>query len=90
MIKLLWIPASTRNFHIDMGSPFLGFGFCLEVMGDGESAQDSPRDEALQNISADDLPDSASQAAHPQDAAFSYRYFVPELEAWGLDFLSPF
>ncbi|KAK7802505.1 hypothetical protein U0070_018244 [Myodes glareolus] len=43
-----------------------------EVMGDGESAQDSPRDEALQNISADDLPDSASQAAHPQDAAFSY------------------
>ncbi|XP_075842064.1 GTPase-activating protein and VPS9 domain-containing protein 1 isoform X7 [Microtus pennsylvanicus] len=44
-----------------------------EVMGDGESAQDSPRDEALQNISADDLPDSASQAAHPQDAAFSYR-----------------
>ncbi|XP_057610542.1 GTPase-activating protein and VPS9 domain-containing protein 1 isoform X7 [Chionomys nivalis] len=44
-----------------------------EVIGDGESAQDSPRDEALQNISADDLPDSASQAAHPQDAAFSYR-----------------
>ncbi|KAH0517046.1 GTPase-activating protein and VPS9 domain-containing protein 1, partial [Microtus ochrogaster] len=48
-----------------------------EVMGDGESAQDSPRDEALQNISADDLPDSASQAAHPQDAAFSYRKRAP-------------
>ncbi|ERE71184.1 GTPase-activating protein and VPS9 domain-containing protein 1 [Cricetulus griseus] len=44
-----------------------------EVIGDGESAHDSPRDEALQNISADDLPDSASQAAHPQDSAFSYR-----------------
>ncbi|XP_076424943.1 GTPase-activating protein and VPS9 domain-containing protein 1 isoform X6 [Peromyscus maniculatus bairdii] len=44
-----------------------------EVMGDGESAHDSPRDEGLQNISADDLPDSASQAAHPQDSAFSYR-----------------
>ncbi|EDL08615.1 GTPase activating protein and VPS9 domains 1 [Mus musculus] len=44
-----------------------------EVMGDGESAHDSPREEALQNISADDLPDSASQAAHPQDSAFSYR-----------------
>uniref|UniRef100_A0A8D0X666 GTPase-activating protein and VPS9 domain-containing protein 1 n=1 Tax=Sus scrofa TaxID=9823 RepID=A0A8D0X666_PIG len=44
-----------------------------EVMGDGESAHDSPRDETLQNISADDLPDSASQAAHPQDSAFSYR-----------------
>ncbi|ELK07199.1 GTPase-activating protein and VPS9 domain-containing protein 1 [Pteropus alecto] len=46
---------------------------CHEVMGDGESAHDSPRDETLQNISADDLPDSASQAAHPQDSAFSYR-----------------
>nr|KAF6433472.1 GTPase activating protein and VPS9 domains 1 [Molossus molossus] len=44
-----------------------------EVMGDGESAHDSPRDEGLQNISADDLPDSASQAAHPQDSAYSYR-----------------
>ncbi|KAM5258933.1 GTPase-activating protein and VPS9 domain-containing protein 1 isoform 11-T26 [Hipposideros larvatus] len=44
-----------------------------EVMGDGESAHDSPRDETLQNISADDLPDSASQVAHPQDSAFSYR-----------------
>uniref|UniRef100_A0A8C0CDA5 GTPase-activating protein and VPS9 domain-containing protein 1 n=1 Tax=Balaenoptera musculus TaxID=9771 RepID=A0A8C0CDA5_BALMU len=44
-----------------------------KVMGDGESAHDSPRDETLQNISADDLPDSASQAAHPQDSAFSYR-----------------
>ncbi|XP_023615849.1 GTPase-activating protein and VPS9 domain-containing protein 1 isoform X10 [Myotis lucifugus] len=44
-----------------------------EAMGDGESAHDSPRDEALQNISADDLPDSASQVAHPQDSAYSYR-----------------
>ncbi|XP_031810158.1 GTPase-activating protein and VPS9 domain-containing protein 1 isoform X4 [Sarcophilus harrisii] len=44
-----------------------------EVMGDGESIHDSPRDEALQNISADDLPDSASQAAPPQDSPFSYR-----------------
>ncbi|XP_027723230.1 GTPase-activating protein and VPS9 domain-containing protein 1 isoform X4 [Vombatus ursinus] len=44
-----------------------------EVMGDGESVHDSPRDEALQNISADDLPDSASQAAPPQDSPFSYR-----------------
>ncbi|XP_056668131.1 GTPase-activating protein and VPS9 domain-containing protein 1 isoform X16 [Monodelphis domestica] len=44
-----------------------------EVMGDSESVHDSPRDEALQNISADDLPDSASQAAPPQDSPFSYR-----------------
>ena len=34
---------------------------------------DSPRDEALQNMSADDLPDSASQVAQPQSSAFSYR-----------------
>lgn len=48
-------------------------------MGDGESAHDSPREETLQNISADDLPDSASQAAHPQDSAFSYRYFFDKI-----------
>uniref|UniRef100_A0A8D0G0T9 GTPase-activating protein and VPS9 domain-containing protein 1 n=1 Tax=Sphenodon punctatus TaxID=8508 RepID=A0A8D0G0T9_SPHPU len=44
-----------------------------KAIGDGESIHDSPRDEALQNMSADDLPDSASQVAQPQDSAFSYR-----------------
>uniref|UniRef100_A0A669PZF3 GTPase-activating protein and VPS9 domain-containing protein 1 n=1 Tax=Phasianus colchicus TaxID=9054 RepID=A0A669PZF3_PHACC len=44
-----------------------------ETTGDGESVHDSPRDEALQNMSADDLPDSASQVAQPQSSAFSYR-----------------
>ncbi|KAF2985777.1 hypothetical protein EK904_004906 [Melospiza melodia maxima] len=44
-----------------------------EAIGDGESMHDSPRDEALQNMSADDLPDSASQVAQPQGSAFSYR-----------------
>ncbi|XP_010188891.1 PREDICTED: GTPase-activating protein and VPS9 domain-containing protein 1-like, partial [Mesitornis unicolor] len=44
-----------------------------EAIGDGESMHDSPRDEALQNMSADDLPDSASQVAQPQSSAFSYR-----------------
>ncbi|KFU90501.1 GTPase-activating protein and VPS9 domain-containing protein 1 [Chaetura pelagica] len=44
-----------------------------EAIGDGESIHDSPRDEALQNMSADDLPDSASQVAQPQSSAFSYR-----------------
>ncbi|OPJ67588.1 GTPase-activating protein and VPS9 domain-containing protein 1 isoform D [Patagioenas fasciata monilis] len=44
-----------------------------EALGDGESVHDSPRDEALQNMSADDLPDSASQVAQPQSSAFSYR-----------------
>uniref|UniRef100_A0A8C9NMU3 GTPase-activating protein and VPS9 domain-containing protein 1 n=1 Tax=Serinus canaria TaxID=9135 RepID=A0A8C9NMU3_SERCA len=43
------------------------------AIGDGESMHDSPRDEALQNMSADDLPDSASQVAQPQGSAFSYR-----------------
>ncbi|XP_053137925.1 GTPase-activating protein and VPS9 domain-containing protein 1 isoform X8 [Hemicordylus capensis] len=44
-----------------------------DVLGDGESIHDSPREDTLQNMSADDLPDSASQAAQPQDSAFSYR-----------------
>ncbi|XP_063050724.1 GTPase-activating protein and VPS9 domain-containing protein 1 [Engraulis encrasicolus] len=35
--------------------------------GDGECVHDSPRDEALQNISTDDLPDSASQTAQQHD-----------------------
>ncbi|KAL7980902.1 hypothetical protein Chor_002056 [Crotalus horridus] len=38
-----------------------------EAIGDSESIHD-----ALQNMSADDLPDSASQAAQPQDSTFSY------------------
>ncbi|XP_076859082.1 GTPase-activating protein and VPS9 domain-containing protein 1 isoform X1 [Brachyhypopomus gauderio] len=35
-------------------------------------AEDSPREEGLQNISTDDLPDSASQTAQPQDSKFSF------------------
>lgn len=49
------------------------FFISTEAIGDGESMHDSPRDEALQNMSADDLPDSASQVAQPQSSAFSYR-----------------
>uniref|UniRef100_A0A8C1KYE7 GTPase-activating protein and VPS9 domain-containing protein 1 n=1 Tax=Cyprinus carpio TaxID=7962 RepID=A0A8C1KYE7_CYPCA len=41
-------------------------------VGQGDSEHDSPKDEALQNISADDLPDSASQTAPPQDKTFSF------------------
>ncbi|XP_072286813.1 GTPase-activating protein and VPS9 domain-containing protein 1 isoform X3 [Pyxicephalus adspersus] len=44
-----------------------------DIAGDGESLHDSQREEALQNMTADDLPDSASQTAHPPDSAFSYR-----------------
>ncbi|XP_053551606.1 GTPase-activating protein and VPS9 domain-containing protein 1 isoform X3 [Bombina bombina] len=40
---------------------------------DGESVHDSQRDETLQNMTSDDVPDSASQAAHPQESPFSYR-----------------
>ncbi|XP_041094451.1 GTPase-activating protein and VPS9 domain-containing protein 1 isoform X4 [Polyodon spathula] len=43
-----------------------------EGLGEGESVHGSPRDEALQNISTDDLPDSASQTAQPQDSNFSF------------------
>ncbi|MGH0184732.1 UNVERIFIED_CONTAM: hypothetical protein FKN15_015759 [Acipenser sinensis] len=43
-----------------------------EGIGEGESFHGSPRDEALQHISTDDLPDSASQTAQPQDSNFSF------------------
>ncbi|XP_015222218.1 GTPase-activating protein and VPS9 domain-containing protein 1 isoform X2 [Lepisosteus oculatus] len=43
-----------------------------EPCGEGESVHGPAREEALQNISADDLPDSASQAAQPQDSKFSF------------------
>ncbi|KAG9477891.1 hypothetical protein GDO78_013074 [Eleutherodactylus coqui] len=46
---------------------------CVHNVVDGESLHDSPRDEALQNMAADDLPDSASQTAPPPDSSFSYR-----------------
>ncbi|CAH2315765.1 GTPase-activating and VPS9 domain-containing 1 isoform X13 [Pelobates cultripes] len=42
-------------------------------VGDGESIHDSHRDDALQNMASDDLPDSASQSARRQESAFSYR-----------------
>uniref|UniRef100_A0A8C6VMF2 GTPase-activating protein and VPS9 domain-containing protein 1 n=1 Tax=Naja naja TaxID=35670 RepID=A0A8C6VMF2_NAJNA len=54
---------------IKRASPCEGAIGNYDTMGDSESLHD-----ALQNISADDLPDSASQAAQPQDSStFSYR-----------------
>uniref|UniRef100_A0A8C2IW05 GTPase-activating protein and VPS9 domain-containing protein 1 n=1 Tax=Cyprinus carpio TaxID=7962 RepID=A0A8C2IW05_CYPCA len=57
-----------RPTHSDgaLAGTYVGQG--LEV----DSEHDSPKDEALQNISADDLPDSASQTAPPQDKTFSF------------------
>uniref|UniRef100_A0A673GUY4 GTPase-activating protein and VPS9 domain-containing protein 1 n=1 Tax=Sinocyclocheilus rhinocerous TaxID=307959 RepID=A0A673GUY4_9TELE len=57
-----------RPTHSDgaLAGTYIGQG--LEV----DSEHDSPKDEALQNISADDLPDSASQTAPPQDKTFSF------------------
>lgn len=51
----------------------LSFLCCTEICREGDSEHDSPRDEALQNISTDDLTDSASQTAHSQDSKFSFR-----------------
>ncbi|XP_051950401.1 GTPase-activating protein and VPS9 domain-containing protein 1 isoform X5 [Xyrauchen texanus] len=48
--------------------PYVGQESCRE----GDSEHDSPKDEALQNISADDMPDSASQTAPPQYKTFSF------------------
>ncbi len=38
-----------------------------------DSVHDSPREDTLQNISTDDLPDSASQTAQQHDSKFSFR-----------------
>lgn len=51
-----------------VAGPYGGQESCRE----GDSEHDSPKDEGLQNISADDLPDSASQTAPPQDKSFSF------------------
>uniref|UniRef100_A0A672JNB5 GTPase-activating protein and VPS9 domain-containing protein 1 n=1 Tax=Salarias fasciatus TaxID=181472 RepID=A0A672JNB5_SALFA len=39
---------------------------------DGDNVHDSPREDTLQNISTDDLPDSASQTAQQHDSKFSF------------------
>ncbi|KTG35470.1 hypothetical protein cypCar_00028285, partial [Cyprinus carpio] len=59
-----------RPTHSDgaVAGSYVGQEPCRE----GDSEHDSPKDEALQNISADDLPDSASQTAPPQDKTFSF------------------
>lgn len=38
-----------------------------------DGVHDSPREDTLQNISTDDLPDSASQTAQQHDSKFSFR-----------------
>ncbi|XP_068167537.1 LOW QUALITY PROTEIN: GTPase-activating protein and VPS9 domain-containing protein 1 [Antennarius striatus] len=43
-----------------------------EVSREGDSVHGSPRDDTLQNISTDDLPDSASQTARQHDFKFSF------------------
>lgn len=48
-----------------------------ELCGE-ECVHNSPRDEALQNMSTDDLPDSASQTAQQHDSRrFSFRSVNP-------------
>ncbi|XP_077417779.1 GTPase-activating protein and VPS9 domain-containing protein 1 isoform X4 [Vanacampus margaritifer] len=50
------------------GAAYEGAGdMCVE-----ESVHDSPREDALQNISNDDLPDSASQTAQQHGSKFSF------------------
>ncbi|XP_074494698.1 GTPase-activating protein and VPS9 domain-containing protein 1 isoform X5 [Sebastes fasciatus] len=50
------------------GASYDGTGdLCAE-----DSVHDSPRDDTLQNISTDDLPDSASQTAQQHESKFSF------------------
>lgn len=44
-----------------------------------DSVHDSPREDTLQNISTDDLPDSASQTAQQHDSKFSFRSDIHNL-----------
>uniref|UniRef100_A0A8C1EWR7 GTPase-activating protein and VPS9 domain-containing protein 1 n=1 Tax=Cyprinus carpio carpio TaxID=630221 RepID=A0A8C1EWR7_CYPCA len=56
----------------DRNRPWWKKRFVPAIPKEVDSEHDSPKDEALQNISADDLPDSASQTAPPQDKTFSF------------------
>uniref|UniRef100_A0AAY5EHN7 GTPase-activating protein and VPS9 domain-containing protein 1 n=1 Tax=Electrophorus electricus TaxID=8005 RepID=A0AAY5EHN7_ELEEL len=58
--------------NIKRTSPSDGGAAAAYDVSEGESEHDSPREEGLQNISTDDLPDSASQTAQPQDNKFSF------------------
>ncbi|XP_078459628.1 GTPase-activating protein and VPS9 domain-containing protein 1 isoform X2 [Lampetra planeri] len=44
-----------------------------EAAADGDIFQESPRDEGALSLSADDLPDSASQTALPRHSSFTFR-----------------
>uniref|UniRef100_A0A667X240 GTPase-activating protein and VPS9 domain-containing protein 1 n=1 Tax=Myripristis murdjan TaxID=586833 RepID=A0A667X240_9TELE len=64
-----------RNIKRTSPSDGATAGAAYDAAGDlcvEESVHDSPRDDALQNISADDLPDSASQTAQQHDSKFSF------------------
>lgn len=81
--EYLPVPEYSKDW---LAYPFAGVA-CLEVMGDGKAWR-LPRDEPVQNISGWRSPDSASQAAHPQDSALQV-FLVYDLEPLGLNFSSP-
>ncbi|KAL0979464.1 hypothetical protein UPYG_G00185400 [Umbra pygmaea] len=61
--------------NIKRTSPNEGAAAAYDTTGEPigeESVHDSLRDETLQNISTDDLPDSASQTAQQHDSKFSF------------------
>ncbi|XP_061842105.1 GTPase-activating protein and VPS9 domain-containing protein 1 isoform X4 [Nerophis lumbriciformis] len=64
-----------RNIKRTSPSDGAAVGVVYEGAGDicvEDSVHDSQRDDALQNISADDLPDSASQTAQQPGSKFSF------------------
>uniref|UniRef100_A0A8D3CYZ6 GTPase activating protein and VPS9 domains 1 n=1 Tax=Scophthalmus maximus TaxID=52904 RepID=A0A8D3CYZ6_SCOMX len=58
--------------NIKRPSPSDGATAGASYDGAGDGAHDSPREDTLQNISTDDLPDSASQTAQQHDSKFSF------------------
>ncbi|XP_076010181.1 GTPase-activating protein and VPS9 domain-containing protein 1 isoform X7 [Genypterus blacodes] len=64
-----------RNIKRTSPSEGAAAGASYDATGDlcvEESVHGSPREDTLQNISTDDLPDSASQTAHQHDSKFSF------------------
>ncbi|KAM3868004.1 GTPase-activating protein and VPS9 domain-containing protein 1 isoform 10-T10 [Diretmus argenteus] len=64
-----------RNIKRTSPSDGAAAGAAYDTTGDlcaEESVHDSPRDDTLQHISTDDLPDSASQTAQQHDSKFSF------------------
>jgi len=68
---LLYMYSILQNVHFHWRR-FLFLSMSTDLCVE-DSVHDSPREDPLQNVSTDDLPDSASQTAQQHDCKFSFR-----------------